>query len=67
MENLNGKVLEFMNDKVMIAPYLASSLVNLLKPENKSQLKLIKDQNSLRMNNFLITTSIPITLFSKIC
>ena len=35
MENLNGKILELVNDKGMIAPYLASSLVNLFKPENK--------------------------------
>ena len=35
IENLNEKVLELMSDKSMIAPYLASSLVNLLKPEKK--------------------------------
>ena len=35
IENLNEKVLELMNDKGMISPYLASSLVNLLKPEKK--------------------------------
>ena len=37
IENLNEKILEMMNDKGMIAPYLASSLVILFKPENKSQ------------------------------
>ena len=37
IENLNEKILELMNDKGMIAPYLASSLVILFKPENKSQ------------------------------
>ena len=41
--DLNEKVSELMNVKGMIAPYLASSLVNLFKPENKSQLKLKKD------------------------
>ena len=55
-----------MNDKGMIAPYLASSLVNLFKPENKSQFKLIKDQNSIRMNNFLINAGIPVNLYSNI-
>ena len=39
-ENLNEKILELMNDKGMIAPYLATSLVNLFKPENKSQFTL---------------------------
>ena len=34
IENLNEKISELMNDKGMIAPYLASSLVNLFKPEN---------------------------------
>ena len=63
IENLNEKVLELMNDKGMIAPYLASSLVNLFKPENKSQLKLIKDQNSFRMNDFLKNGVISVSLY----
>ena len=49
----------------MIAPTLASSLVNLFKPENKSQYKLIKDQNSIRVNDFSINGGIPITKFSN--
>ena len=49
----------------MIAPFLASSLVNIFKPENKSQCKLIKDQNSMRMNDFLINGCIPVTLHSN--
>ena len=54
-----------MNDKGMTAPYLVSSLVNLFKPENKSQFRLIKDLNSTEMNNFLINTSVPVTLYSN--
>ena len=42
IENLNGRILELMNDKGLIAPYLASSLVNLSNPENKSQFRLKK-------------------------
>ena len=49
----------------MIAPYLLSCLVNLLEPENKSQYKLIKDQNSCRIIDFLIITSTPFTLKCK--
>ena len=49
----------------MIAPFLASSLANLLKPENKSQFKLRKDPNSTKMNDFLIHGSLPVTLFCK--
>ena len=49
----------------MIAPYLASSLVNLFKPENKSQFRLRKDPYSSKMNDFLIHGNIPVTLFSN--
>ena len=65
IENLNEKVLELMNDKGMIAPCLASSLVYLFKPENKSQYKLIKDQNSIGMNDFLINGGISVSLYSN--
>ena len=66
IENLNEKVLELMNEKGLIAPYLASSLVNLFKPENKSQFSLRKGHNSTKMNDFLIHGSIPVTLFSNL-
>ena len=35
IENLNEKISELMNDKGMIAPYLASSLVNFLNQKTK--------------------------------
>ena len=63
MENLNERILELVNDKGLIAPYLASSLVNLFKPENKSQFRR-KDLKSTKMNNFLINDGIPVSLFS---
>ena len=47
-EDINEKVLELMTDKGMIAPYLASSLVNLCKPENNSQFGLKKTLIQLR-------------------
>ena len=49
----------------MIAPYLASSLVNFLKPENKSHFRLVKDLNSTKMNDFLVNAGIPVTLYSN--
>ena len=49
----------------MIEPYLASSLVNLLKPENESQFKLKKDLCSTKMNDFLLQGNIPVTLYSN--
>ena len=41
-----------MKDNGMIAPYLANSLVDLFKPENRSQFRLRKDNNSTKMNDF---------------
>ena len=52
IEKLNEKILEFINDIGLIAPYLANFLVNLFKPENKSQNRLIKDLNSTKMKAF---------------
>ena len=49
----------------MIAPYLASFLVNLFTPENKSKIEIIKDLISTKMNYFLINTSVAITLYSN--
>ena len=65
IENLNEKILELMNNNGLIAPYLASSLVNLFKTENKSQFRLKKDLNSTKMNDFLINEGIPVTLVSN--
>ena len=65
MESLNEKILDLMNDKGMIPPYLASVLVNSFKLENKSQFRLIKDLNSTKMSGFLISEGISVTLFSN--
>ena len=66
IENLNEKILELMNDKGMIAPYLASSLIEVFKKDNKSQFRLRKDPNSTKMNDFLIHGTIPVTIFSDV-
>ena len=65
IENLNEKILELMNDKGMIAPYLTTSLVEVFKKDNKSQFRLRKDPNSTKMNEFLIHGNIPVTIFSN--
>ena len=57
--------MDFLNDKGLIAPYLACFSVNLLGPENKSQFSLIKDHNLTKMNDFVINTSVPVTLYSN--
>ena len=65
IEILNEKILELMNDNCLKSPRLYSSLVNLFKPENKSQFEIKKDLNSTKMNDFLINECIPVTLFSN--
>ena len=66
IENFNEKTSELMNDKCMITPYLASSLVSLFNPENKSQFRFKKDLNSTKVNDFLINKGIPVTLVSNL-
>ena len=61
IENLNEKILELMDEKGMIAPYLVSSLSNIFK----SQFELRKDPISTKINDFLIHRGIPVTLFSN--
>ena len=58
IENLNEKTSELMNDKGVLTTYLASSLVNLFKPENKSQFRFKKDLNSTKMTDFSINKGI---------
>ena len=65
IEVLKEKNLELMNDKGLIAPTLASSLVNLFKPENKIHFRSKKDLISTKMNDFLINGGIPVTLVSN--
>ena len=65
IENLNEKILELMDEKGMIAPYLVSSLSIVFNLENKSQFRLRKDPNSTKINDFLIHRGIPVTLFSN--
>ena len=65
IENLNEKIIEMMNDKGMIAPYLTTSLVEVFKKDNKSQFRLRKDPNSTKLNDFLIHGTIPVTIFSN--
>ena len=65
IENLNEKNLELMDEKGMIAPYLASSLVEVFKKDNKIQFRLRKDPNSTKLNDFLIHGIKPVTIFSN--
>ena len=62
IENLNNKLLEIMNDRVIIASYLLSPLAKITNPENSTQFNLVEDHNSSRVNDLLIKNTIPISL-----
>ena len=66
LENLNNKLLEIMNDRGILAPYLMSPLSKITNPENTTQFNLVKDANSNRVNDLNINNSIPITLYSNL-
>ena len=61
IENINKKVLESMNDKGLID----SSLIEVIKSDNKGQFRLTKDPNSTKPNDFLINEKVPVTIFSN--
>ena len=42
IENLNEKILELMNDKGLIAPYVTTSLVEVFKKDNKMSISIKK-------------------------
>ena len=65
IEKLNEKFLGLMNDKGMIPPFLASSLVEVFKSDNKSQFRLREDPDSTKLNDFLIHGNMPVTIFSN--
>ena len=66
IENLNNKLLEIMNDRGIIVPYLLSPLAKITNPENTTQYKLVKDSSSNRVNDLLIHNTIPITLHDNL-
>ena len=65
IENINSNLLEIMNDRGILATYLMSPLTRITNPENSSQLKLVKDPSSNRVNDLKINKTIPITLYGN--
>ena len=55
-----------MNDRGILATYVLSSLSKITNPENTTQLKLVKDHNSIRVNDLLMKNRIPITLHDNL-
>ena len=65
LNDINNKLLEIMNDRGILASYLMTPLSKITNPENTSQFKLVKDQNSNRVNDLLIKNTIPINLHNN--
>ena len=54
-----------MNDRGIFATYLMSPLSKITNPENASHFKLVKDSNSIRVNDLKLNKTIPITLYNN--
>ena len=65
IENLNEKVLELLNEKGLIAPYLVYSLAEAFRPGNNSQFRLRQDPNPTKINDFKINRGVPVSIFGN--
>ena len=63
LTTLNNKLLE--NDRGIIASFLLSLLFKITNPENTSQLNVVKDSISNRVNYLLIHNTIPVTFYDN--
>ena len=66
IENLDNNVLQIMNDRGILASYLMIPISKITNPENSTQLKLVKDHSSNRVNDLFLNKTIPIT-YKTIC
>ena len=61
LANIKDKLLEIMNDRVIIATYLLSSLSKITNPEHTSLFKLVNDPDSKRLVDRSINKTMPVT------
>ena len=64
--NSNNKFLETMNDRGIIERCLLSPLSIFTNPEDTSQFKLLKDPSPNRVNDLLIHTEKPVSLYNNL-
>ena len=64
LENLNDKLLEMMNDRVILATYSMSPLLKITNLGKSTQLKFVKCHTSNRVNDLLIHNTIPTTPYN---
>ena len=66
LENLNNKLSEIMNNRVIIATYFMSPLSKITNPEQTSQGKLVKDPDLKRVIGLLMNKTKLITLYDNL-
>ena len=55
-----------MRDRGILSSYLLSTLFKNTKPEHASQVKLVKESSSNRVNDLLIDKTTPFTLYKNL-
>ena len=66
LENLSDILFEILNDRSILASCLMSPLSKITNPENTSQIKLVKDSSSNRVNDLLVNNTKAITLHNNL-
>ena len=66
LEKLKNNFQEKMNERGILASYLMFPLSKITKPENTTQFKFLKYQNSKRVNDLLLHNTIPIFLHDNL-
>ena len=66
LENLQDKDLKNLNDRGKITSFILSILSKITNPEHTSQIKLIKDPSSNRINDLLMNKTIPVILCNNL-
>ena len=65
-EALTDKVLEKFEDRCILASYFVRPSANLFKPETESHFGILDNPISDKVNDFLINTNDPVTVFSNL-
>ena len=66
LEHFFDKFLEIIIDGGIRASYLLSLLSKITIFEHASQIELIKDPNSNRVNDLLVNKTVPVTLYDNV-
>ena len=65
-QNLNDKLLEMLNKRVILASYVLSPFYKINKFEHSSDIELVKNPQWNRVNDLLINKTIPGTPYKNL-